>query len=117
MLGCDFEPHPDYYIALLWRRLMGSIVLPAPELSVAANEDTSALRVHAHCTQGVANGSVTVTFSNLNDEGSFELRLDGMDRLEYVPSQSPSLIHSFCGFRCIQSQCHRRHIPIISSIL
>ena len=31
--GCDFEPRPDYWVALLWRRLSGGVAL---HVSIAA---------------------------------------------------------------------------------
>lgn len=63
--GCDFEPHPDYYVALLWRRLMGGTVLDAPMLTgtglAAADQH---VRLRAHCTEGATNGSLTIAFAN-----------------------------------------------------
>jgi heparanase 1 len=93
--GCDFEPHPDYWVALLWRRLMGATVLPAPQLtavdataassaggsassasSSASAASTAGLRLHAHCTAGASNGSVTVAFSNMDEAVSYRLNMD-----------------------------------------
>jgi hypothetical protein len=82
VVGCDFEPHPDYWVALLWKRLMGRIVLDAPTVSRslpssvtrADNPTTTTLhqtkgsmghgkanalwkeplRFHAHCTAAPA---------------------------------------------------------------
>jgi hypothetical protein len=69
--GCDFEPHPDYYIALLWRRLMGSTVLPTPTVN---GGDAAALRVHAHCTaQPAKPGSVTLAFANMAETVTFSI--------------------------------------------
>ena len=48
--GDTFEPRPNYWAALLWRRLMGEVVLdpgpgPAPNL-----------HLYAHCLRGVPGG-------------------------------------------------------------
>ena len=59
--GCDFEPHPDYYIALLWKRLMGRAVLgtgPYPRTAKTPGH----FEIHAHCTAGTINGSVTIGY-------------------------------------------------------
>jgi hypothetical protein len=69
--GCDFEPHPDYWIALLWRRLMGSTVLLTPTVH---GGDAAALRVHAHCTaQPAKPGSVTLAFANMDESVTFSI--------------------------------------------
>ena len=59
---CDFEPRPDYWVALLWNRLMGSRTL-AP-LLVPASNGADDVRVYQHCTAGTNNGSLTLSFSN-----------------------------------------------------
>tara|TARA_B110000208_G_scaffold108543_1_gene134459 strand:+ start:124 stop:2034 length:1911 start_codon:yes stop_codon:yes gene_type:complete len=66
--GCDFEPHPDYYIALLWKRLMGRAVL-----RTAASTSHPHLELHAHCTAGTTNGSITLGYANMDQSISFEL--------------------------------------------
>ncbi len=83
--GCDFEPHPDYWVALLWKRLMGSTVLGAPTTTAAIESephvdggtDQQALRLHAHCTAGATNGSVTVALSNAAEAVTFNLSFAG----------------------------------------
>jgi len=86
---CDFEPRPDYWVALLWRRLMGPQAL-VPTLTAARSsvEGASAspskmpllsnLRVYQHCTVGSGtgmNGSVTISFSNMADVTVYSLEL------------------------------------------
>ena len=61
-------PRPNYWAALLWRRLMGTTVLdagtaPAPEL-----------HVYAHCQRGQPGG-VTLLVINLDRDASHTLRL------------------------------------------
>jgi hypothetical protein len=86
--GCDFEPHPDYWVALMWKRMMGAAVLPAPSITLPpvaalrtvpssspAPSSLESLRMHAHCTAGSTNGSVTVAFSNMDEAISYTLNL------------------------------------------
>lgn len=54
-----FEPNPNYWAALLWRRLMGTNILDA-----GPNRDR--LHVYAHCQPGRAGG-VTVMAINLGE--------------------------------------------------
>jgi heparanase 1 len=67
-------PRPDYWTAVLWRRLMGERVLDAP-----AGAD-SLLRVYAHCTRAGAPdarpGSVTLAVANLDRSSAVSLALD-----------------------------------------
>lgn len=73
--GCDFEPNPDYWVALLWRRLMGQRTLAVMPASVVAGgdagdaSDTSDLRLHAHCAASRQPGAVALSWSNMNDAG------------------------------------------------
>jgi hypothetical protein len=46
----DFTPRPNYWAALLWRRLMGTIVLDATSAAVPG------LYLYAHCLRGTAGG-------------------------------------------------------------
>ena len=84
--GCDLEPHPDYWVALLWRKLMGTSVLEAPfivqhrTLKGDKGEDNwrKYLRFHAHCTRHQTDGSVTVAFSNPHPTKSFPSKITGI---------------------------------------
>ena len=63
-----FEPRPNYWAALLWRKLMGTTVLD-PQISVAANT-----YVYAQCLKG-QRGGVTLLVINADQQRSFELNL------------------------------------------
>ncbi|XP_067658523.1 heparanase-like [Haliotis asinina] len=57
-----FDPLPDYWLTLLFKRLVGDAVF-----SVKASVDSSTIRAYAHCTKpsssyGYAPGSVTMYF-------------------------------------------------------
>jgi hypothetical protein len=68
--GDTFEPRPNYWAALLWRRLMGAVVLdpgPAP----APN-----LHLYAHCLRGVPGGVVLLAI-NLDRAKSQSLHVSG----------------------------------------
>jgi len=92
--GCDFEPRPDFWVALLWRRLMGPVVL---NTSLNASADTvQEFRVHAHCFQdGDGTGAVALAFANADESGhGVLLQLDvdwaGAIRHEYHLTASKS---------------------------
>ncbi|MET4256532.1 hypothetical protein ABIC09_001463 [Bradyrhizobium sp. S3.12.5] len=63
-----FRPRPNYWAALLWHRLMGTIVLDAS--SVAAPD----LHLYAHCHPGL-RGAVSVLAINASRHASFALTL------------------------------------------
>ncbi|XP_046553595.1 heparanase-like isoform X3 [Haliotis rubra] len=57
-----FDPLPDYWLTVLYKRLVGG-----PVLSVEASVDNSTIRAYAHCTKpsnsyGYVPGSVTMYF-------------------------------------------------------
>lgn len=53
----DFKPRPNYWAALLWRRLMGPVVLDA-------GEPREGLHLYAHCLRGQAGGVAFVAINN-----------------------------------------------------
>lgn len=62
-------PRPNYWAALLWRRLMGNVVLDA-------GSNRGDLHVYAHCLRGRAGG-VALVAVNLSRSEAASLRLDG----------------------------------------
>ncbi len=64
------QPRPDYWGALLWRRLMGSRVLEA-------TSELPELRVYAHC-HPAGEGAVTVLAINLSDRRSIQAGMAGL---------------------------------------
>lgn len=65
-----FRPRPNYWAALLWHRLMGTIVLDA---NTAAAPD---LHLYAHCHPGM-RGAVSVLAINASRRASHALTLSG----------------------------------------
>lgn len=63
-----FEPRPNYWATLLWRRLMGTTVLDS-QISVSANT-----YVYSQCLTG-ESGGVTLLIINADRQHSFELNL------------------------------------------
>ena len=63
----DFTPRPNYWAALLWRRLMGSVVLDPGPLSERR------LHLYAHCLRGRPGG---VALLAINPDRATPLRLD-----------------------------------------
>ena len=60
----NYEPHPSYYLAVLFKRLIGKVVL-------GINGGDSKFRVYAHCSKATKRripGSVTVYAINLNEK-------------------------------------------------
>lgn len=72
--GCDFEPHPDYWVALLWRIHMGATVLSAPRLEPSSSMAADYVRLYAHCTSP-GGGSLSIAFANTADSITFRLTL------------------------------------------
>lgn len=62
------EPRPDYWAAVLWKRLMGPVVLDPGK-----SEDAS-VRIYAHCTPG-KNGGVALVALNTDKEGARTITL------------------------------------------
>jgi hypothetical protein len=62
------EPRPNYWAALLWRRLMGRVVLDA------AVPVEAGLHVYAHCQRG-APGGVTLLVINTDRDAPHDLTL------------------------------------------
>lgn len=54
-------PRPNYWAAVLWRRLMGQQVLASP------HSDSADLRLYAHCLAG-SEGGVAVLAMNIGDQ-------------------------------------------------
>ena len=63
-----FEPRPNYWAALLWRRLMGATVLD-PQISSSPN-----VYVYAHCLRNDPEG-VALLVVNADRERAYETRL------------------------------------------
>jgi hypothetical protein len=57
----DFSPRPNYWAALLWRRLMGSVVLDA-------GAPRSGLHLYAHCLRGSPGGVALLAINNSPSE-------------------------------------------------
>jgi len=55
----NYEPRPDYWAALLWKRLMGPVVLDP------GTAKDQAVRIYAHCSAGKGHG---VTILALNTD-------------------------------------------------
>jgi len=65
------HPNPDYYNALLWRRLMGEGVL-----RVVGDSGTPYLRVYGHCRKdSTPQGSVTLLIINLHPSVPYNINM------------------------------------------
>jgi len=53
-------PHADYFTALLWRRLMGKVVLS----STLSGDSSSLFTAHVWCSAAGAPGAVTLAYTN-----------------------------------------------------
>jgi len=78
LLDTDFTPRPDYWLTLLYKRLVGRKVLKTGFSSSKRHESyNSNLRVYAHCAkikrENNGNGKVAVYFLNL-DESSQRIK-------------------------------------------
>nr|KJB33259.1 hypothetical protein B456_006G004500 [Gossypium raimondii] len=66
-----FIPNPDYYGALLWHRLMGSIVLAVTQ------ESNPNLCVYAHCAK--KKPGISIIFINLSNDSTFDVTLSSYE--------------------------------------
>ncbi|MBS1805238.1 MAG: hypothetical protein JST28_17905 [Acidobacteria bacterium] len=57
-----FEPRPDYWVGVLWKRMMGTTVLN-PQ-----HESNSSVRVYAQCMRGVPGGVALVAMNTDKEE-------------------------------------------------
>jgi hypothetical protein len=67
------EPRPDYWAALLWRRLMGGRALALDGVGV-----DPAVRLFAHCQRDGRPGAVTVLALNTSRDRAARLRIRGV---------------------------------------
>lgn len=66
----SLEPRPDYWAALLWRRLMGAQVLQLPPLGIGDHA-----RVYAHCERDGPAGAVVILVLNPSRTEAVDLTL------------------------------------------
>jgi heparanase 1 len=84
--GTTLEPRPDYYNSLLWRKLMGEVVL-----DVRVSTGNPYLRAYAHCS-AEPGGGVSLLVLNVHPQlaASFELA-DAPGELTLYALSAPSL--------------------------
>lgn len=99
LLDYNFDPRPDYWLTLLYKRLVGHKVL-----QVLLKED-ELFRVYCHCTNNVRSrypkGSATVYFLNLNSsmqsfyiENLFKTTLFPRGDMYLLESGAPGVLNS-----------------------
>jgi hypothetical protein len=66
-----FDPRPDYYISLLWKKLMGRAVLEA-----RADGASDFMRLYAHC--GRAPGSIVLLALNVHPSRAMKIAIESM---------------------------------------
>jgi heparanase len=64
------KPRPNFWAALLWRRLMGTTVLDS-DVKIAEGR-----HVYAHCLRGVPGGMTLLVINNSRDETGVEMPLE-----------------------------------------
>jgi len=63
----SFNPRPNYWAALLWRKLMGTVVLDA------GTTPAPALQLYAHCLRGQAGGVALLAINAENSAHSLDM--------------------------------------------
>jgi hypothetical protein len=92
LLTADYQPTPDLFTHILWKRLVGSVVLETSRIDgVATGTDSPTwaskgqhVRVYAHCAK--AAPGITLIVVNLLNK-AMELKIEGTNvtpRLEYI---------------------------------
>jgi hypothetical protein len=59
-----YHPNPDYFLSILWRRLMGATVLKVTAKNAGAAGTKRLQRVYASCSPVGKRGAVTIAFAN-----------------------------------------------------
>jgi hypothetical protein len=118
-----FGPFPDFFTAVAWRRVMGSVALNATAalLSSAAagaaaggGDALADLHVYAHCAREYPS-AVALAFINVNGETTFDLSMGDESsawasrRLEYVAPRAFLLLFVSSLFSRAQCFCIRPH--------
>ncbi len=80
------EPRPSYWAALLWRRLMGPVVLDAGELRPG-------FHVYAHCLRGRRGGVSVLAINNGDTPASFEAPLRAEAYMLTAPTAQSATVH------------------------
>ncbi len=83
----SFEPRPNYWAALLWRRLMGTVVLDTGE---SLDDHTS---VYAHCLRDTPGG-VAVVALNTHKENTSQLMLPAAAQRYTLSAEGSLQTHS-----------------------
>lgn len=65
------EPRPNYWAAVLWKRVMGTTVLDPSDAG-----DTG-IRIYAHCMDKVRGGVALLALNTQQEEGALEIPLPG----------------------------------------
>lgn len=87
----NYEPNPDYWTALLWKNLMGTVALGVE--GCTPGSDT--LLVHAFCARPSAfakRGDVSVLFINIHRDASFDVIANFSDHTYLSQSRSDFLL-------------------------
>ena len=87
MLGVNdgFIPKPDYWSGLLFKRLMGNIVITSHQSEPASSPYRPQMRGYIHCSnrrhtdEVVPPGAITFAFVNVDATQSFEINLHGIN--------------------------------------
>ncbi|KAL4326278.1 hypothetical protein GQ457_11G029480 [Hibiscus cannabinus] len=110
-----FVPSPDYFGALLWHRLMGSIV------HAVSKEFDPNLRVYAHCAN--RKPGVSLVFINLSKDRSFNVTLSnlksedvGETNHEFGGKQNREECHlSVLGGDIKRNIVHLNNVPMVQT--
>lgn len=77
----NLEPNPDYWLAVLWKRLMGTTSLYSERIG-CCQQGTERLLVHAFCARydstkyNVEEGDVAIVLVNIANDTSYKAALD-----------------------------------------
>ena len=108
-----YVPYPDFYLSVLFKRLVSSRVFNAQVVGIDGEDGK--FRVYAHCAQRSNPGSIVVIVLNIHDvEKCFTFKNAGSEKIEAFilkPGEPGNLQSSTVRLNGVLLQMHGNELP------